>query len=304
MAHKITTFEPTMSARDWATVEAFSRSVVADAAPKTTAAAVDLLTAVSRLALWCHKTAGYPLERPVVFDRDVISEYVTHGCPELRTKGSRGTRRSLLLRVAEAVLPPQERVARLEALCVANPRAPYTPAEQISLRSWAAGQVTAQRRQDCHVLLALGLGAGLSAGEMMTLRVGDIETDDDGVLVHVHGKRDRVVPVLGQWEHALITLRTTCLPDELALGASRSTMNANWVSNFVYKTSGSFKPTSQQMRNTWIVHHLTARTPFYALVVAAGLETTEMLDRLLRFVPRPTQDEVRTALRKAVRESQ
>jgi integrase len=303
VATKIKSFEPTMSQRDWAAVEEFSRSVVADAAPKTTAAAVDLLTAVSRLALWCHKSAGYPLEREVVFDRDVISEYVTHGCPELRTKGSRGTRRSLLLRVAESVLPPQERVARLEALCVANPRAPYTEAEQISLRSWAAGQVTAQRRQDCHVLLALGLGAGLSSGEMMALRVSDIEADDEGVLVHVHGKRDRVVPVLGHWEPALANLRETCNPAEPALGANRTTMNPNWVSNFVSKTQGSLKPNSQRMRNTWIVHHLTARTPFYALVVAAGLETTEMLDRLLRFVPRPTQDEVRAALRQAVRDS-
>lgn len=45
-----------------------------------------------------------PLERVVVFSRDVISEYIQHGCPSL-TPTSGGTMRSRLLRVSEALLP-------------------------------------------------------------------------------------------------------------------------------------------------------------------------------------------------------
>lgn len=304
MAERIEEFRPNMAARDWAIVEQFVREAVADARPATTYSVKALLTAVSRLALWCHKSAGLPLERRTVFDRDVIAEYVRHGCPELTTRASRGTRRSMLLRVADSVLPPGERVTRLEPLSFSNPRQPYTLGEMVSLRSWAAGQVTEQRRADCASILALGLGAGLSAGEMLALRVGDIEVinpsdlyNSPEVLLHVSGTRARAVPVLGAWTPALLRLRSEVDPGRVALGPNRETMSPNWVSNFIFRTGGTLKPNTQRMRNTWLTHHITANTPLHPLLMAAGLSCSEVLDRLLRYIPCPTPEDVRAAFR-------
>ena len=284
--NKVASYVPTMPAAHWAAIEAFVRSAALEATPHGPYDTTRFISTIARHTHWCWQTAGLPLDRSVIFHRDVIEEFARVGCPDV-TRTSAGNFRSTLLRVAEVLLPMQERVTRLSPLCNPSPSTPYSDAEQAQLASWANCQPNARRRRDANTILALGLGAGLSAGELKTILVGDITVDDQGVLVHVTGKRPRVVPVLADWEDPLRHLVDHAPPSRLAFGVERTTPNSrNGVTNFVKRTRDiGLRPNSHRMRATWVVNHLTWGTPLVPFMEAAGLQTLEVIDRYMRFVP-------------------
>jgi integrase len=205
--------------------------------------------------------------------------------------------------MSELLLPPQQRTNRLAPLPPADPSVPYTPAEQAALRSWADGQTTPYKSVNCHVLLALGLGAGLSAAEACEVRAGHVHIDADGVLIDIPGKRAGQVPVLAVWEPALITVARAALRPTLYLfRPGRAASTRNQVCNFVYTTNvGWVRPNLIRMRATWMVTHLAAGTPVKAVVQAAGVDSLEALTCYLRYVPDVDPATYRASLRAAFR---
>ena len=149
-------YRPEIDPRYWAEIEEFVSSAVEDAAGHTAYGPRDLALAASRLALWTWQTAGLPLERDVVFSRDVIARFIAVGCTEFKPS-VRGNFRSQLLRMSEALLDRVHTPRRLQPLPAADPAAPYSPSEIASLVSWAETQSTAARRINARILLSLGL---------------------------------------------------------------------------------------------------------------------------------------------------
>lgn len=299
-------YQPTaLAERDWEKVAAFVRAVVeqAKADPNSPYVTKKLMVHVTAHVVWCHRIAGLPLDVSAMFDRDVISESCERAFPHLTT-GTLATRRSALLFVAEQVLPQDERTTRLKPLRDDKLAMPYDGAEQLALRSWARGQTTPIRRRDCHTILALGLGAGLNAHDMIRLRVRDVQFDSEGVLVRVtDSKFPREVPVLWKWEQPLVDLVDTRDHDDLVLGVARTTINPNYLNYFISRTApeAGLRPNSERLRNTWLLHHLNSGTPLGPLSVAAGLETFRTFEKLVRLLPEPTAEEVRRAMRRPLR---
>lgn len=263
----------------------------------------DMLGAVAHHTRWVTLVACLPLERGVVFHRDVIADFVANGCAA-RSPNSRANTRTFLLRVAEAVLGDEERVTRLKPLNKDAPTRPYSEFEQRSLGSWAEGQTTPSRRFNCRAILALGLGAGLSTPDILSLRTSQIVVDPLGVLVQVDrpsSRRD--VPVLAAWEQPLIDLVAVREPDEWAVGTQRTGTNSNWLNDYLRRTQPEqrLRPEVGRLRNTWLVHHLVSGTPLGPLSVAAGLDTFRMFEKLLCFVPEPSLSEVRRSMRRPLR---
>jgi integrase len=258
----------------------------------------DMLGAVAALTRWATEVACYPLDAATVFHRDTIAEYIERGCASM-TSGSRATRRSMLLRVAEAVLAPDVRVSRLQPVHKDAPSAPYSEHEQRRLRSWAEGQTTPERRLDSRLILAMGLGAGLSSADILTVRADDITIDRLGVLVRVRG---REVPVLATWEQAFVDAAAARDDLDWLVGIERGD-SRNWVNHYIGKShpEGTLRPKVARLRNTWIVHHLNTGTPLGPLACAAGLETFRTIEKLLPYVIEPSRDEVRRAMRRALR---
>lgn len=285
MARRIARFTPDVEPAYWRVIEPFVRGCVTDAAPATPYAAKDLLHATSRFVLWTWQTAGLELDRAVVFSRPVISEYIECGC-DTKSPASRGNQRSQLLRMAETLLGPEAAPPRLPPLPASDPVAPYSAADLITFRSWAHGQTTTRRRQDCRVLLALGAGAGLSAREVATLRTSHVRVDEAGVLLAVAGLRARFVPVLADWEPFLINAVDSLGADVPIFRPGHTGAPKNLITAFLSKCGGTgARPRTQRLRATWIVTHLTASTPVVPFMAAAGVQSLEALTRYLRFVP-------------------
>jgi len=277
-------YEPVLDLTIWAEVREFVGAAVADSVRRTPYDEADLNNAASHLVAWTWQTAGLPLERPAVFNRDVIARFVTVGCPHVKS-ATRGNLRSKLLRMSEALLETKSVQRRLSPLPPSDPSIPYSATELTSLRSWASTQSTQARRRNAEVLLAAGAGAGLSASEIGELRVRDIIIDKVGVVLTVTGARSRHVPVLEAWAEPLAVAARSLEPCCYAFRERHRCFYPNLISNFVDRgTVLGVRPQTQRLRATWIVHHLNAGTPVGILMRAAGLESLEALTRYVQFM--------------------
>jgi len=164
------------------------------------------------------------------------------------------------------------------------------------------GMADSQASSIALMLLALGLGAGLSNAEIVEVRSCHLHVDDEGALIEVVGNRPRVVPVLALWEQPLLDYAQArpLSPQQYLFRPLRTTVDDHTIGNFVDKTRpGHVKPTAQRMRVTWIVTHLIAGTPLKPLIDAAGVDSLEALTRYLKFIPGKDLSDVRAQFRSA-----
>jgi hypothetical protein len=177
----------------------FARLVVSQAAPPGRDRAKNLLWAAGRLASWAIPLGIEPVPE-VLLHPSVIERFTAHS-PGL-SGPARRTLRTNLRFIARAVVPqldpadaplPRERA-----------RAPYTPAEIAGFLALADAQPTAARRARAAGLVCLGAGAGLIRSDLRAVRGTDVCARAGGVIVQVHGRRPRVVPVLARYHDRLL----------------------------------------------------------------------------------------------------
>lgn len=294
---KSRSYSPRIAPAFWEDVRDFVETTVLAVSGSTPYSDADLSLSVGRLALWCWQDVGLELETELVFHRTIIDRFARAGLPHFN-EAARGNIRSQLLRVAEVLLDPRLTPPRLTPMRAADPSRPYTERETVALYGWAENQSTEGRRSNAHVLLALGLGAGLSASEIGNLRVGDLEVSDSGVDVNVASGRVRRVPVLTDWTEALRERTQHLPPDRFAFREGHVAAYDNLISNFVSRSrSHGTVPQSQRMRATWIVHHLQAGVPLVALLRASGVDSLYAFDRYVRFVADAESESIRTVMR-------
>jgi integrase len=290
-------YEPEIDTAIWLEIRDFVTAAVTDTAGATAYQPDTLLIAATRLTAWCWETGGLPLERDVIFHRDTIAHFIAVGLPYAKP-AARGNLRSQLLRMSEVLLARSASLRKLGALPPSDPSVPYSAGEVIALRNWGAAQSTPGRRTNAGVLLALGLGGGLSASEIGETRVRDVRVDDAGVVIDVPGTRARSVPVLRDWEDALRRRTEELGADRYVFRESHQAFYPNLISSFVNR--GQWTPVrlqTQRMRATWIVHHLSVGTPVVVLMRAAGVDSLEAFTRYVRFVAPTDEDEARVLLR-------
>jgi integrase len=159
-------------------------------------------SAVRELARFAE-SAGWPADRAVLARREVIEAFCAHGLAG-RSPASRGTYRSALREWAG--LADGGRARRGPGYPGTPAPAPYTRIERAELMAIASAQQPS-RRSSALAMIAAGLGAGLTAAELMGLRGVDVADVADGVVVSVTGgRRARVVPVTAPYDATLTEL--------------------------------------------------------------------------------------------------
>jgi hypothetical protein len=276
-------------------VESFVDDALEDSVDGTPYSRTELTLAATRLASWCVVN-DVPLDRNEVFADQTIERFVAVGLTDL-PDATRGNQRAQLRSLGQCLLAPRER--EKSRLGGANALAPYSPSEISNLKKWARAQGSEDHRGDAGAILALGLGAGLSAAEIAGVRARDITMDSGGVQVAVSSGRPRRVQLRRECESGLWDHAASRQPDSLLLRPLRKKDNArNFVGNLVSRGSRPERgPQTQRMRATWLVQHMTLATPVRVLVEGAGLDSLEALTRYLQFVPGVDDAASRTALR-------
>ncbi|MCD2498502.1 hypothetical protein [Microbacterium nymphoidis] len=255
----------------------------------------EIRIAVRPFLHWCIDVAALDAELTPLLDPRVIERFIQEGIRGY-TGASAGNIRSRLLRLSEAASRrSQGRVFRSRALPPARPLRPYSDIEIASLRSWAGAQSTAERQRNAAVLLALGLGVGLSAAEIAETRARHVQIID-GVCIAVPGERARVVWAQNEWSGVLVEAMEPLQPDDYLFRSRRTSSWPNVITNFVGSSTQELRPQTQRMRATWIVTHLKAGTKVSILLRAAGVDSLEAFTRYTVFLPEPTPEEAREAL--------
>jgi len=178
---------------------AFARQVVAGCGPAGAERARNLLRAAGKLADY---GAGLGLQPApgVLLHPSVIERFAAHA-PGMSAPARRTLRTNLRF-IARAVVPhldpadaplPRERAKQ-----------PYTCAEIDGYLALADAQPTPGRRWRASALVCLGAGAGLIRSDLRNARGTDITCRSGGVVVQVHGRALRAVPVLARYQPRLL----------------------------------------------------------------------------------------------------
>ncbi|CAN7228945.1 hypothetical protein LJR186_000858 [Microbacterium foliorum] len=273
----IATYEPHLPVRDWERIRPFVVSVVEQVESQLPYSLAALLNAVTHHVDWCTNTAGVALRPGEIFRRDVIGAAIAM-MPTAQSS-TRGRRRSILLRVGEAlgvipVAPP------LPPLAAASPSAPYTADEVDEVVRWANLQ-NDKDQPSALALVALGFGAGLPTRDLAMVKASDVAADARWIRVS-----GREVPVLDDWADELATLAHRVSDTTATLFRPGTSWSKNVVTVFVARAFASgMRPSTQRMRATWLVHHLSIGTPMQDPLAAAGLQSMDALVRYERFLP-------------------
>ncbi|WP_196450583.1 hypothetical protein [Planomonospora sp. ID82291] len=286
VAQRIDTYIPAGSPPGWSRVAGQVRRTVATAEPLTPYSAAELLSVLTRLALFAD-AEGLPARPEVWLSREVIERFITAGCLHLAS-GTRATYRSRLLRLREAVLGGECATGRPVKLSASTASRPYAPTELAALWAWAGGQPTAQLRQGCQVLLALGRGCGLDTPEIVPLRAHDVRRPGSGaVVVAVRGRRSRLVVCRRAWEPVLAEAARLDGQTAYLFRPGHHARGKNTVTGFLARTHPAPAAPALKMsrlRAGWLVELMETGVPLPVIVAAAGLDSLHALSRLLPFL--------------------
>jgi integrase len=227
---------------------AFARQVVSQAAPAGRDRAKNLLWAAGKLAGWAIPLGLEPA--PAVLLHPSVTGRFTAHAPGL-SGPARRTLRTNLRFIARRVVPhldpadaplPRERA-----------KAPYTAAEIAGFLALADAQPTLARRMRGAAMVCLGAGAGLIRSDLRAVRGTDICQQPGGVIVQVHGRRPRAVPVLAHY-HAPLLAAAAFAGEHLLTGGTGPARHN--VSNPLTRslTGGSGLPPLEgsRLRATWL----------------------------------------------------
>lgn len=274
-------FRPQMPAKEWEAIAPYVHDVVARAEPLVTYSERELYPAVTRLVNFARENY-MPFDDEEIWDPFTVERFVQFHLATYN-RASRSTMRARLRRVSEALLGETAAV-RSRALGKAEASRPYTSREIAILDGWAQSQRTVERRTSARALLALGLGAGLSGAEIISLKAGDVVAGDGELVVHVDGPRPRDIPLLAEWKQELQDRLDILTDDGWIFRSDQRGGNINLINDFVARSTPEVPLQTRRMRATWLAHHLTAGTPLKLLLRTAGLQSAEALDRVLPFI--------------------
>lgn len=287
-----TRYLPIIALPYWDIIGAFVDAAVIDCVPNIDRSDRDLYAAAVPMVLWCWQARGTPLERPRIFRKSMIEQFIHLGMPGA-ARGSQATLRSTLWRMAELLNPAHDN-AQHRPIARSAPTRPYSPVEVAELRSWAVTQATAVRRRDGLTMLALGLGAGLAARELLEVQTTDVildhETSPLGARIIVWQERTRVVPVLGPWVAIIQQTLAEVPAGGFIFRAGRGKATPGQITDFLTRSRSPLDVRPVRMRATWLIHHLNAGTPAEEILRISGLKNYAALDRLLPLTNHPSHD--------------
>jgi len=229
-------------------------------------------------------TRGVPASGESWLDYDVIEAFCVAGLAG-RAPSTRGTYRSALYRLAEAVHGPARQ--RATPFPGAKPPPPYSPAERAELAALAAAQRDPVQRASALAMVVFGVGAGLRPGELVALRGSDVTRRGRQVVVCIRGPTARVVPVTPDYARRAWELARCAGRDFVFRPGPADRGYKNIVSNFARGLAADPavpRLSLRRARSSFICCHLAAGTPVSVLLAVTGIAEAGSLARYARHV--------------------
>lgn len=261
----------------WEAIRPAVMEIVSASAPASPGHAQHRMLPVAKLATWA-RGEGIALDAVTLLSERVIEEWARRSIADGEPASSIATYRSHLRRVAAAVTPaagsPTAAIRRTDGA------EPYTPEDDLALRRAVTGQRTAVYRYTGCLLYGLSRGAGLSSGDLRSLRVGDVLDTHDGISVDVAGRR---VWVLAEFCDIVRTGLSVDRGHEWLL-AGRKGQKRNigeYIDRFAVP-AGTPRLNLPRCRATWVLDHVNRGTPVTVIRDALGVDGLHSVERVLK----------------------
>ena len=255
-----------------AAAAAFARAVVAAAGPGGQDRAKCLLWASCKLASWAIGLGMEPVPG-VLLHPSVIERFAAHA-PGMSAAARRTLRTNLRFigrRVVPQPYPADMPLPRERA------KAPYSPAEIGGFLALADAQPTPGRRCRASALVCLGAGAGLIRSDLRHARGTDINCRGGGVVVRVHGRAPRAVPVLARYQPRLLEAAAFAGENFLTGGDKPERGNiTNPLTRSLAGGTGLPPLDTSRLRATWLAE-TAALIGLPAFMHAAGISCCQRL---------------------------
>jgi site-specific recombinase XerD len=276
-----------MSAANWDAIEADVRAIVRKTNPQSFYGCMNMYAGIAYLAEWAWKR-GQSLDPKELLDPANIDRFVATGCPGL-SQGSRATRRAVLRTLhrryfGTAQIGPKSAFPKTD-----SPMAPYTDEELGEFIFWAENQSSEVNTRAAHVMLGLSGGAGLASEDAISVKVGDVRRSKGLMVVTVHGRRPRQVPVRPDFEHFIIMGKKGLPKESKLLLPHRERSARSKAANFIKESVGDNKPSFQRLRITWLIYWLERGIPLAALIKAFGVTELHSISRYMKWLPEPSE---------------
>lgn len=225
---------------------------------------------------------GIALTPNLVCDDALIEEYLARAP---MSGASKGTYRSALLQCASVIrtgLP----VATASRYAQSPPRAPYTDDEVRRLWSWSRSLRHERLRRNARVILATGVGCGITTAALCKATGRDVRRAEDGLVeVSVNDHRGaRLLIASRHWEARLLELATQAGAGTLLSTKGRlTTRTVSALTDDLHQHAHDVPLLNvSRCRSTWIVAQVNAGTPWDVIAGQAGIEN---LDAIARYQP-------------------
>jgi integrase len=213
---------------------------------------------------------GLGIEDPPLTN-PVIEAYCGKGLRAGQSSPTRGTYRSVLRRLSPDPRPP---LAVSFRGSVAKPA--YSATERGELWQIGRSQRRGWRRHSALCLIALSMGAGLRAGEVVAARREDL--DLDAGVITVTGKLARRVPLSSQ---SLAMLCGLSFGDGFLFHPEQADRSyPNFVNNFCLNLTAdpaAVRLCMARLRASYLCDHLAAGTPLAEILTLSGIKEVESL---------------------------
>lgn len=260
-------------------INTYIKEVLTAADTTGTEAARKLCTHLSSLALFVLGR-GLPLQVSTTLTTTVVDEYIRVGMVG-EDDHLRSERRRRLLQLARRANPGPDSPARLTPIGHVAVKPPYLPTQCANIRRVALAQSTPARRRDVCAVVGLGAGAGLDSVDLRDLHVHDVEDRAlEGIWVHVHGSRPRLVPVRRAYEPLVRAAVEGRDPGELLLGHKPDRRNTAARAFTGAELNGVPPLEPGRLRATWLADLMTDPVPIGVILKAAGLRSARTLAEL------------------------
>lgn len=241
------------------------------------------LRLVAGLVAWALQT-GYPERLEDILTGEAIDAYL-RGHLSGRPNSTLATMRADLRRIATHV--NRENGGPVPAMPIAHSdvKPPYTERDIY----WILERIALVRhppaRRATQTAVALGLGAGLTSGDLLGLTRAHIDDlAEDGILVHVPGQRPRSVWLRHNYEDLLRSGLECLTRNEHVLGRRQHKDTVRDLYDAIQPLGDGPRVLQGRLRNTWIATLMCEPIPIQTLLHAAGLEGARTLTDIAPYI--------------------
>jgi integrase len=261
----------------WAATRPFTVETAAAMLPHSFDVTRRLMTMSASFHMWVWARTGSDLTIRRVYTQNNIDRFL-ESVHKHRSEGHRWGVSRQLVKIGREL-------ADADLIAVQAPngkvRSPFAPKQIASMHSWANSLTTVKKRQNAQALLGLAGGAGLTAAEIVEVRVCHIHRDGDVVFVEVLGKRNRRVPVRRAWARVLLrSIEGRADTNErLFRGPRIAEYPPRIIQSFLSDHPAPVRPTPAALRAAWLLHHINNNVPLQVLRDVAGFDHYQTLVR-------------------------